>query len=72
MSEYTERRDKFFEELGDKLSRSEIGFKAYESGYEQAKFDILGLIDNLDMYDNYKVQLLITKINELGRNKLDF
>ena len=60
-------REKFFGELEDKLSKAEIPFNAYEKGYEQAKLDVLGLIDSLSIYDDFRVQLLVAKINQLGR-----
>ena len=66
--EYKELRDKFFSELEDKLSKAEIGFKAYDKGYEQAKLDIIDLIDTIDLFtSDYRVQLLVAKINQLGR-----
>lgn len=38
----------------------------YKKGYEQAKSDVLKLIDALDMNDSLFVQLLIANIKDLG------
>ena len=69
--EYAEIRDKFFAELDDKLSKADIAFKAYEKGYEQAKTDILEIVNNLLSYDDFDVKTLIVKINQLGRKGID-
>ena len=41
----------------------------YKKGYEQAKSDVLKLIDALDMNDSLFVQILIANIKYLGGNK---